>query len=92
MSPTTAEETPDPENTVAVVEVPVIPVPVYHLPPAVPVPPVEPCLATEYTGSEVVLSVYVNMSLVHRYWPWVTDGGEDCHVPVGAVVLEELPW
>ena len=44
MSPTTAEAMPLPLKMVAVVEVPVIAVPLYHLPPAV---PVVPCAATE---------------------------------------------
>ena len=39
ISPTTAEATPEPLKMVAVVDVPVIPVPEYHLPPAVPVCP-----------------------------------------------------
>ena len=46
ISPTTAAEIPLPEKAVAVVLVPVIFVPAYHLPPAVPAVPVEPCLAT----------------------------------------------
>ena len=48
MSPTFALETPEPENTVAVVEVPVMPVPEYHCA----LLPFEPWRATEYTGSE----------------------------------------
>jgi len=46
MSPILASATPEPEKIVAVVLVPVIPVPVYHCAPA-PVSPVAPCLATE---------------------------------------------
>ena len=43
---TRAFATPDPVNAVAVVDVPVIPVPEYHCDPVVPVAPVAPCFAT----------------------------------------------
>ena len=77
---------------VAVADVPVMAVPVYHLPPAVPVEPVAPCFATEYMGADDVPSVYVNTIRVQRYEPAATEGGVDAHVPVGAVVFDVLLW